>query len=74
VVRLCAFVVAPGLSASTLHAALKDRVDATFLPRPLVLLDALPRNATGKLPREALQALARIHAAPSHPLDGSDAG
>ncbi len=74
VVRLTAFVVAPSLSASTLHAALKDRIDATFLPRPLVLLDALPRNATGKLPREELQALARQHAAPSHPLDGSDAG
>ena len=27
------------------------------LPRPLVLLDELPRNSTGKLPRNHLQAL-----------------
>jgi 3-hydroxymyristoyl/3-hydroxydecanoyl-(acyl carrier protein) dehydratase len=30
-----------------------------FLPRPLVFVDALPRNATGKVPREALVRLAR---------------
>jgi acyl-coenzyme A synthetase/AMP-(fatty) acid ligase len=29
-------------------------VDPVFLPRPLRLCPALPRNATGKLPREAL--------------------
>ena len=57
VTRLCAFVVAPTLDARTLMAALRQRLDAIFLPRPLVLLDALPRNATGKLPRTALQAL-----------------
>lgn len=61
VVRLMAFVVAPGVTAAALHAALKERIDTTFLPRPLVMLDALPRNATGKLPREVLQALARAH-------------
>lgn len=61
VVRLMAFVVAPGMTAAALHAALKERIDSTFLPRPLVMLDALPRNATGKLPREVLQALARAH-------------
>lgn len=61
VVRLMAFVVAPGLAAPALLAALRERVDAIFIPRPLVLLDTLPRNSTGKLPREALQALAREH-------------
>lgn len=61
VVRLMAFAVAPGMTAAALLAALKDRMDAVFLPRPLVLLDALPRNATGKLPREALLALAQLH-------------
>jgi acyl-coenzyme A synthetase/AMP-(fatty) acid ligase len=30
-----------------------------FLPRPLLLVDRLPRNATGKLPLQALQTLAR---------------
>ena len=61
VVRLMAFAVAPGMSQAALYAALKKRIDTTFLPRPLVLLDALPRNSTGKLPREALQALAHAH-------------
>jgi acyl-coenzyme A synthetase/AMP-(fatty) acid ligase len=61
VMRLMAFVVAPGLSAPRLLAALRERIDALFLPRPIVLLDSLPRNSNGKLPREALQALAQEH-------------
>ncbi len=56
-VRLVAFVVAPSLSSVELMAALRKRIDAVFLPRPLVFVDALPRNSTGKLPRSALQAL-----------------
>lgn len=59
VTRLMAFVVAPDLTAGDLLAALRTRIDAAFLPRPLVFVDALPRNATGKLPRDALSALAR---------------
>lgn len=68
VVRLMAFVVAPGLSAPSLLAALRERIDAIFIPRPLVMVEALPRNSTGKLPREALQTLAREHLRkrPSH--------
>lgn len=65
VVRLMAFVVAPGMTAAAVQAALKERIDSIFLPRPLVLLDALPRNATGKLPRDALEALARVHQNPA---------
>ena len=61
VTRLMAFVVAPGLSAPALLAALRERIDALFLPRPIILLDSLPRNSTGKLPREALRALALAH-------------
>lgn len=57
VTRLAACVVAPGLDARTVLAALRERVDAVFLPRPLVFVDALPRNSTGKLPREALKNL-----------------
>ena len=34
-----------------------------FLPRPLLFVDALPRNSTGKLPRAALQALLQTRAA-----------
>jgi len=61
VTRLAAFVVAPGLARETLLAALRGRIDPAFLPRPLVLLERLPRAPSGKLPRAALQALARAH-------------
>jgi acyl-coenzyme A synthetase/AMP-(fatty) acid ligase len=55
--RLLAFVVAPGLSAESVMAALRGRVDPVFLPRRVVQVDALPRNATGKLPDQAVTAL-----------------
>lgn len=58
VARLVAFAVAPGRSSQELLAALRQRIDAAFLPRPLHVIDALPRNATGKIPRETLLALA----------------
>lgn len=63
VMRLAAFVVAPTLTRGQLLDALRRRIDAIFLPRPAIFVDALPRNSTGKLPRSALQALyeARIH-------------
>jgi acyl-coenzyme A synthetase/AMP-(fatty) acid ligase len=56
--RLTAYVVAPGLTAAELLRALRERIDPLFLPRPLYFVDALPRNATGKLPREVLARLA----------------
>jgi acyl-coenzyme A synthetase/AMP-(fatty) acid ligase len=55
--RLAAFVVAPGLDAGAILQALRERIDAAFLPRPLLLVDALPRNSMGKLPRETLMQL-----------------
>ncbi|MHB1304512.1 MAG: AMP-binding protein [Acidiphilium sp.] len=54
VARLAALAVAPELRPEAILRALRERIDAAFLPRPLVLVDALPRNALGKLPREAL--------------------
>lgn len=57
VTRLMAFVVAPGVSRETLMQALRQRIDAAFLPRPLHIVASLPRNPTGKLPREALEVL-----------------
>ncbi|TMH84279.1 MAG: acyl-CoA synthetase [Betaproteobacteria bacterium] len=57
VTRLTAFVVAPGLAGETIMAALRRRIDAAFLPRPLCFVEALPRNETGKLPRMALDDL-----------------
>ncbi len=55
--RLAALAVAPGMRRADLLKALRLRMDAAFLPRPLIFVDALPRNALGKLPREALLAL-----------------
>jgi acyl-coenzyme A synthetase/AMP-(fatty) acid ligase len=52
--RLGALVVAPGKSARALRAALRRHVDPAFLPRPLHLVEALPRNENGKLTRQAL--------------------
>ena len=57
IARLAAFVVAPGLERRALLHALRARIDPIFLPRPLVLVDALPRNSVGKLPLASLQAL-----------------
>ena len=48
--RLAALVVAPGLTPAALTQALRERIDPVFLPRPLLFVEALPRNATGKLP------------------------
>ena len=59
VTRLAACVVAPGIAASEVLAALRELIDPVFLPRPLLFVDALPRNNTGKLPRAELQALFR---------------
>ena len=57
ITRLAAFVVAPGLDRRQLLGELRRRLDPIFLPRPLIFVDALPRNSTGKLPRSGLQAL-----------------
>lgn len=61
ITRLAACVVAPDMDAAQLQAALRDQIDPVFLPRPLLFLESLPRNSTGKLPRAALQALFQTH-------------
>ncbi|HEY5627362.1 MAG TPA: AMP-binding protein [Nitrospira sp.] len=55
VTRLIALVVAPGKSKEDILQDLRRQVDPVFLPRPLLLVPKLPRNETGKLPREALR-------------------
>ncbi len=52
--RIAALAVAPGLDEHIILDALRRAIDPLFLPRPLKLVDALPRNDTGKLPRAAL--------------------
>jgi acyl-coenzyme A synthetase/AMP-(fatty) acid ligase len=59
VTRLIAFAVAPTLAPGQILAALRERIDAAFMPRPLLMVESLPRQLTGKLPREALRALAQ---------------
>lgn len=61
VTRLVALVVAPTLTAAGLQRALRERIDAAFMPRPLVFVESLPRNETGKLPYDMLAALAARH-------------
>lgn len=59
VTRLMAFVVAPGKSSEEILRALRTHIDPVFLPRPLVCVPKLPRNETGKLPREAVDDMVR---------------
>jgi acyl-CoA synthetase (AMP-forming)/AMP-acid ligase II len=61
VVRLVAFVVAPGLAREQLLSELRLRVDPAFLPRRIVMLGELPRDPTGKLPASRLALLAGDH-------------
>jgi acyl-coenzyme A synthetase/AMP-(fatty) acid ligase len=58
VTRLGAVVVAPGVTATALTEQLRQLIDPVFLPRPLLIVDELPRNATGKLPQQALRGFA----------------
>ena len=55
ITRLAAFVVAPTLMPRQLLGALRGRLDPIFLPRPLVFVDRLPRNATGKVHKPTLR-------------------
>ncbi len=61
VTRLAACAVAPGMDAPAILAALREHLDPVFLPRPLLLVDALPRTSVSKLPRDALRALFHAH-------------
>ena len=54
--RLAALAVANAIGEKQILAALRAAIDPVFLPRPLRLVPALPRNAAGKLPRDALMA------------------
>lgn len=52
--RPVAVVVAPGLTAAAIREGLRTRLPDVFVPRRIVLVDALPRTATGKLPAAAI--------------------
>jgi acyl-coenzyme A synthetase/AMP-(fatty) acid ligase len=57
--RVAAAVVAPALSAAEILNAMAHGVDPVFLPRPLLLVAALPRNELGKTTRAQLLELLR---------------
>jgi acyl-coenzyme A synthetase/AMP-(fatty) acid ligase len=65
--RLTAVVVAPGKTREDIQRALRWSIDPVFLPRPLLLVPKLPRNETGKLPREALRRLIEQHSEQESP-------
>jgi acyl-coenzyme A synthetase/AMP-(fatty) acid ligase len=57
--RVAAVVVSRGASARQIAALLAADLDAVFVPRPLVLVPRIPRDALGKVSRTALLELAR---------------
>ncbi len=57
--RIAALVVAPSLDEAQVLAALRTGIDPVFLPRRLRKVPALPRNETGKLPRDTVLDLLR---------------
>jgi acyl-coenzyme A synthetase/AMP-(fatty) acid ligase len=57
ITRLAALVVAPQREEREILRDLSESIDPVFLPRPLYRVEALPRNETGKLPRQAILAL-----------------
>jgi acyl-coenzyme A synthetase/AMP-(fatty) acid ligase len=61
VTRPVAFVVAPALSAQEIILALRRSIEPIFVPRIVVHVAALPREATGKLTAQALRCFALRH-------------
>src|SRR4051812_9096610 len=52
--RIAALVVGKGVSTREIANALADSLDAVFVPRPLVLVERIPRDSVGKVPRSKL--------------------
>jgi acyl-CoA synthetase (AMP-forming)/AMP-acid ligase II len=69
--RLQGLVVTDGRDERTVLRALATQMDAVFLPRPLRRVARIPRNATGKVTRAALDALLRGAPGDAPAVDGS---
>ena len=50
--------VASGTTQDEVCQQLRQRIDPAFVPRQIILVPELPRNATGKLPMDTLRAMA----------------
>lgn len=55
--RIAALAVAPGRAPEDILRALRLQMDPVFVPRRLRCVASLPRNETGKLPRDRVLAL-----------------
>ena len=55
--RLAALVVAPTLEVGEIKSCLTSKIDPVFIPRPIYLVDKLPREITSKLSRQAMRRL-----------------
>lgn len=69
--RVAAFVVAPGLSIIEINSFFSQQVDNAFMPRPLIKIEKLPYNETGKLPRKNLLSLLKQHRNNKHLKDSA---
>lgn len=69
--RLAAFVVAPDLSIKEINSIFSHQVDNAFVPRPLIKVDKLPYNESGKLPRKNLLTLFHQHRTNKHLKDSA---
>jgi acyl-coenzyme A synthetase/AMP-(fatty) acid ligase len=61
IVRPVAFVVAPSLSPNDIARQLQSRLDAVFVPRRIIMVDALQHEDTGKITAATLKRLAQAH-------------
>lgn len=59
--RPAAFVVAPELNPADILAAMRLQVAPVFLPRPVIFIDHLQRDANGKIPAAVVKALIAEH-------------
>ncbi len=62
--RLAALVVAPDLAPLDIRRAMANRFDPAFVPRPIRIVEAVPRNRTGKMPLGKLTSMLDARAAP----------
>ncbi len=63
-IRLAALAVSTSLSPTEIMQALRRCIDPVFLPRPLRMVECIPRNATGKVTNNDLNDLRAILAKP----------